>query len=419
MHCRGCGRNHLQLVLDLGKQPWGNDFIPASENRQSERYPLELFFCHDCSLVQIGYTVPKEKMFVDHNYMSGTTRSLTDHFRTVGAEILSRLNFRANDYILDVGGNDGTFLKYFREKEIGVVNVDSGKRQAEISQGNGIYCVNRFFNEETAKMLLQDKGPALCIHGSGIFFHLEEFHSAFQGIQSLLAKDGILVAEFIYLPQMIERCAFDQIYHEHLTYYTLSTFAGLLSQFGLEPFDCHLSPIHGGSCIAFIGHKGRFARMKTVESRLAWEKENGFLGVDRYLDFAKRTAMLREDLIKTVREVRRQGKSVYALGAPVKGTTIVSYCGWDSGDIQVATEINPYKVGTFVPGTRIPVVHQDSVKPPDVYLLLSWNFKDEILSRFDSFFAAGGQVIIPIPEPDQKPEPIEASHDKRILYASS
>jgi hypothetical protein len=399
MKCRCCGSSDLERVLDLGAQPWGNDFIPISENRVSERYPLELFFCRQCAMVQIGHTVPKETMFSDHNYMSGTTRSLALHFEGVATRILSRTAIGPNEYILDIGGNDGTFLRSFSKRGTKVLNVDSGRKQTERSSANGVECLNEFFNEQSAIRIESARGKAKVIHGSGIFFHLEELHSVFKGVNRLLDNDGLLVAEFIYLPEMIKNCAFDQIYHEHLLYYGLTTFSRFLNIHGLEIHDCVFAPIHGGSCVAFIGHKGSRPQSAAVLSNIACEATEGFLTTPIYHEFAHRVEKLRSDLRGAIADLRGKGKSVQTLGAPVKGSTIINYCGFSEKDIDCATEINELKCNTYVPGTRIPVVHQFTILPPDVYLLLSWNFKDEILAHLKEFRANGGKILVPIPSP--------------------
>ena len=202
--CRCCGSSDVVSVLDLGAQPWGNDFINIEDQRQCARYPLALSVCSVCMMTQIAYTVPKEVMFITHNYISGTTRKLRAHFVTVAQDMLAKIPFGPRDYLVDIGGNDGTFLVPIRERGVGVLNVESATLQAEISRRKGLPTVNRFFSLETARALLREYGPARVIHGSGVFFHLEELHSAFAGIKELLHPDGMIVAEFIYLPTMIE-----------------------------------------------------------------------------------------------------------------------------------------------------------------------------------------------------------------------
>lgn len=394
--CRACGRGNLELILDLGKQPWGNDFRPTELGQTCPRYPLEFLYCHDCTMCQIGHTVPKETMFREHGYLSGTTRSLARHFDSVASRIAERVAFGPSDYVLDVGGNDGTFLRFVRERGLGVLNVDAGINQYQASLANGIPCINRFFNLETADDIRRERGPAKVIHGAGIFFHLEELHSAFEGVRHLLADDGVVVAEFIYLPSMVETTAFDQIYHEHLTYYTLGSFERLLQGHGLRINDAELASIHGGSCIAYIGRgdsvSPALARLRDCEGM------GGFDTPAPYRQFAKDASELQDRIRDRVRRFKAGSRRIQALGAPVKGTTILHYCGFDERDIECAVEINRLKCGTFYPGTRIPVVHQDEVDPPDAYLLLAWNFRDEIMPKLERFRSGGGQVLIPIPD---------------------
>ena len=400
MKCRCCGSEKLDLVLDLGDQPWGNNFISIKSEEKAKNYPLKLFFCCNCKMLQLDYAIPKEEMFVKHTYLSGTTSSLRKHFLEVTNYALTQINLEKNNYILDIGGNDGTFLEHFKEMGQSVLNVDSGLLQAEKCKEKGIPCLNNFFNKELADQILSDYGYASVIHGSGIFFHLEELHSVFSGIRKLLdPNNGLLIAEFIYLPDMIENVAYDQIYHEHLLYYSLSTFQNLLDIYDLEIVDAIRKPIHGGSCIAFVRHKGKFEKSKKLNELLKYEEEKRFNSIDIYLDFAKKVKQNREILKNILSDIRSQGKTIIALGAPVKGSTLINYCNLTTNEIDCGVEINPHKCGTYYPGTSIPVFHQDDVAPPDYFLLLSWNFKAEILSKIKPILDNGTKVIVPIPYP--------------------
>lgn len=349
-------------------------------------------------MIQLGYTVPKEVMFLDHQYVSSTTRSLRNHFSLIRDKIMSRAVFKQGEYALDIGGNDGTFLSLFKDKGVGVLNVDSGHLQARLSEAAGVPCVNKFFNETTAREIRDAKGPARIVHGSGIFFHLEELHSAFRGIKQLLAPDGLLVAEFIYLPEMVRNTAFDQIYHEHLLYYTLHSFNNVLGRHGLAIHDAELVPIHGGSCIAYIKHAQSAAPTPALSTLL--DAERMYNDIAPYQQFAENTMHLRDKLVAMVADIRGRGLTIQALGAPVKGSTILNYCKFTERDIDCAVEINEHKCNTYYPGTMIPVYHQKSVGPPDVYLLLAWNFKDEILPKLGDFRKSGGKILVPIPEPE-------------------
>jgi hypothetical protein len=400
MKCRCCGSNDLQMILDLSDQPWGNDYAPLDQERKAIEYSLRLWVCKECMMSQIDSTIPKEIMFVNHTYVSGTTKSLKNHFVEVGKSIIEKNKLGQGNYLLDIGGNDGTFLEFFKESGIDVLNVDSGKLQAEISNSKNIPCINKFFNEDTAKEILQSKGHATVIHGSGIFFHLEELHSVFKGLKLLLDPYGVIVAEFIYLPGMLGNCAYDQIYHEHLLYYSLLTFQRLLSQFDLEIFDAELKPIHGGSCIAYAGHKGKIQLSDRYLKLQENEINNGIDKFETYFKFHDEVEKNKKKLLEMLQELKKKGLKVQALGAPVKGSTIINYCKLTSDLIECGVEINPHKFNTYFPGTTIPVYDQNNTPEPDVYLLLAWNFKEEILSKLSDFREKGGKILVPIPSPE-------------------
>jgi len=311
--------------------------------------------------------------------------------------VLRKTKFNNLDYVLDIGGNDGTFLKNFVNKRIKSLNVDSGVKQFKESKKNGVSCINDFFNYQLAKKIYKKYGSSRVIHGSGIFFHLEELNSVFKGIKFLLDENGILVAEFIYLPNMIKKNAFDQIYHEHLLYYSINTFQKLLKRHNLEIFDAKIYEIHGGSCVAFISHKEKFKKSPFLKKIINKEIKEGINKITTYKTFKKNIINLKIKLNKLPLDLKKGNKKVYALGAPVKGSTLINFLDLNEDLIECATEINQNKFNTYYPGTKIPVLNQAKVKHPDYYLLLSWNFKDEIIKKMKDFRKSGGKFIIPIP----------------------
>ncbi len=398
--CRNCASDDLELVLDLGLQPWGNDFVSVSRATDIPKYPLQLLVCKQCWMAQVGHTVPKETMFIDHGYMTGTTRSIKAHFKQVADEIIAQTQFRSGDYVLDIGGNDGTFLQQIKPHGIDVLNIDSGKLQARRSEESGIPCLNQFFDEQSAARLLARKGPARIVHGANVLFHVEVLHSVFSGIKNIMATDGRLVAEFVYLPIILQNNTFDQIYHEHLLYYTLHSFQRLLASHDMKLVDVRMAPVHGGSCIAYAAHAQEAVEpSQRLTDRLAEEKRMGVEDMAIYMDFPQRVAAVRAEILRIIDALKAEGKSIQALGAPVKGSTIINYCGLDVDRIDCAVEVNELKVGTYVPGTKIQVRHQDRTPAPDVYLMLAWNFKDEILQKLSGFREQGGQFIVPFPTP--------------------
>lgn len=397
MTCRICGSGELQMVLDLGSQPWGNDF--RREPNEAERFPLELYFCHDCSLVQLGYTVPKEKMFLNHSYISGTTRTLRAHFDALAKSVVNEFWLELSDLVVDIGGNDGSQLQGYKDHGLRVLNIESGTQQAAQSMYKGIPVIQAFFNERVAIDVLAQHGKAQIINAAGVFFHLEELHSVVRGIKKLLAEDGVFVVQFIYLADIIAQSSFDNIYHEHLLYYTVRSLQNLLSMYGLEIFDCYRSEIHGGSMIGYVGHAGARPVKKAVREQMERELAEQLDQVETYQRFAQRAATVKADLLALLDKSRNAGKTIYAYGAPVKGSTLLNYCGLDTRYLACAVEKNPFKCMRYYPGTDIPVIDEALARRPDQYLVLAWNFLREFVVKERQFLADGGEFIVPVPSP--------------------
>ncbi len=255
MKCRVCDATDLELAIDLGEQPWCNHFLKPEEVGKEPYYPLRVLYCHQCGTVQLDYTVKKEIMFGDHTYLSGVTKSLSQHFKTVAEEVDQRFfQDTPQKSVLDIGSNDGTQLKHFQALGYEVLGVESSVTTAKIANEAGVPTLNDFFNLEVVKRLDRKFNV---INAAGVFFHLEELHSVTEGIREALTDDGVFVVQFLYMKRIVENLAFDQIYHEHLLYYNLKTVETLLNRHGLALFDAYLSPIHGGSMIGFVTHKGK------------------------------------------------------------------------------------------------------------------------------------------------------------------
>lgn len=399
--CRICGNTNIIKFLSLGSQPWCDNFLKESQlNNKELSYPLDLFYCNDCTLVQLGYTVPKETMFIDYLYLSGTTRPLEMHFELLAKNLVTKFNLNDSDLIVDIGSNDGTFLEKFKQLNVQVLGVDPGTKQAELSREKGINTLNDFFNESIAENIIKKYGKASIISAAGVFFHLEELHSVVKGIKKLLSENGVFVIQATYLPSMIENNAFDIVYHEHLVFYTLKTLKYLLSKYDLEIFDVEKIPIHGGSVIVYVSHPNHFSITSRVQELLDYELQNGFYTIEKYKNFSKKVEQIKTNLIKILTELRNNGHTIYGYGAPAKGNTMLNYCGIDSKLIDCLIETNELKSGLFAPGSKIKVIHEKNMKKiPDFYLVLAWNFIDTFIKKEQNFLKNGGKFIVPIPEP--------------------
>jgi 2-polyprenyl-3-methyl-5-hydroxy-6-metoxy-1,4-benzoquinol methylase len=398
MTCRCCGGRHVELVIDLSDQPHCNRLVrPGLPAGAEPHYPLRVGFCRDCTMVQIDHTIPKENMFSDYPYVSGTTKTLPVHFRATSERIAAAYGVGAKDLVVDIGSNDGTWLKQWVFSGARVLGVEAADNVAKIAQDAGVPTWSRFFNEECARDILAQHGPAKVVTAAGVFFHLEELHSVVRGIEALLAEDGVFVVQAIYLGGMVENTAFDQVYHEHLCYYTLKSLSALLETHGLEVFEASLVPIHGGSIEAHVARKGTRRVGESVRRMQAEEIAKGFGEIETYRAFAANVLDLRQRLVALLEEYRAKGRSVWAYGAPAKGATLLNSFGIGPALVQKAVEKNPMKVGLAIPGVRIPIEAEEGQRP-DAYLVLAWNFIEEFLRKEQAWLAEGGELIVPIPE---------------------
>jgi hypothetical protein len=400
MICRVCDSTQLVPAVDLGTQPWANHFLRAEEVGREPTYPLRLVFCERCSTVQLDYTVPKETMFSDHTYLSGMTKTLSDHFQGVAKEVDRRFfSAKRSKAMLDIGSNDGTQLRHYKDLGYDILGVEAAKLPAQLANDAGLTTLRAFFNRETATSL---ERKFEVINASGVFFHLEELHSVTDGIRLCLSDDGVFVIQFLYMKRIVENDAFDQIYHEHLLYYNVRTLENLLRRHGLALFDAEFSPIHGGSIIAYATHAARAQPTERLASLTAAEDRDAANTLPWYKAFAQRIALRKEENLKFLRDRRAAEKRIFGLGAPVKGNTLINYFGITPDLIECLVEKNAHRRGLVAPGSHIPLKIEDELEgPPDVYYVLAWNFKKEILARYADLVKKGVEFYFPVNPKDQ------------------
>lgn len=398
--CRVCSASSLVEFLDLGEQPHGDSFLNEEDLSEKEpRYPLRVNFCTTCTTVQIDYTVPKELMFEHYLYVSGTTRTLSKHFDESADRLTQRYHLNRNDLVVDIGSNDGTWLQFFKNKHLRILGIDGAKNIALIANGKGLETWPVFFNSDVAQKVVATKGKAKLVTAAGVFFHLEELHSVTSGIKELLLEDGVFCIQAIYLGEMIRSNKFDQIYHEHLTYWTLNSISRLLELHDLEIFDVSHLDIHGGSLEIHACHRGQRPIQDTVSELRQLERYLGYDQIETYLEFGRRVWKIRDRLTAILQTYRKNKMTVYAMGAPIKGATLLNSFGIKSDLVQCAVEINELKIGKYMPGARIPIVGEASVNRPDAYLLLAWNFLPELINKYFDYLNTGGAFIVPFPDP--------------------
>jgi len=370
--------SNYEIILDLGYHPWGNDFLKPNQVGKEKKYPLRLVYCNESGLLQLDYFVPKETMFKEHTYISGTTKTLIDHFYDLAHE--NTVEYELDpiiDFILDIGGNDGSQLKqYHRLGFNNLINFESATNICKLSKNNGINTINDFFNESTANIHLKKQSIKL-INASGVFFHLEELDSVIKGINYCLDENGVFVVQAMYAGAMVDNLNFDTIYHEHLCYYTLNSLTNLLNKYDLHLHDAYFKDIHSGSIIAKFTKK----KQNLTNRALTFLETDAKFTLDTFKDFANKIENRRYQLKELLEQIVNKGNVIYAYGAPVKGNTLLNYMNIDNNLIKKVVEVNPYKIGTFTPGSHIPVVEESDNDLPDYYLMLSHNFEKEILEK--------------------------------------
>jgi hypothetical protein len=395
--CRGCKNKNFTTVLDLGDQPWCNDFLTKEQLGKENSYPLRLTHCDTCGLLQLDYTVSKEIMFGDHKYCSGMTKTLLNHFYDVAKENVTQFNIQSDDLIVDIGGNDGSQLIQYQKLGItNVLNFESAIAVSEIAREAGVKTITEFFNEENALKHIS-KNSVKLYNASGVFFHLEELHSVIKGIKETLKNEGVLIVQFMYAGAMIEGKNFDTIYHEHLCYYTINSLANLLKPYGLEIFDGYYSPIHSGSIIAKITHSDNNLNVKTDRLLKLIEQDKKY-DLNSFVSLANEVRDQKHVLKTLLMQLKNEGKKIYVYGAPAKGNTLLNYFEIDNTLVDKAVEVNKMKIGCYLPKSHIPIVQEDKNDLPDYYLLLSHNFAEEIIEKNKDIINKGVKFIIPFPK---------------------
>jgi SAM-dependent methyltransferase len=399
--CRSCGHADLKQVLDLGCVPLANALLTAEQLHEPEdRFPLELYFCPQCALVQIGETVPPERLFRDYAYASSFSDTMVAHARTLVETLIARRNLGPASLVIEVASNDGYLLQFYNDRGIPVLGIEPAANIAELAiKTKGIPTLVEFFDEELARRLVAQRRLADIIHAHNVFAHVPDPNKFVAGIKHVLKPGGVAVIEAPYVRDLIAKLEFDTIYHEHFSYYSVSAVDALCRRHDLVVGDVELVPIHGGSLRLFITHAGRPTSPRVTEL-LAKEKSEGLLTFDHYRDFADRVARLKHDLLALLHRLQGEGRRIAAYGASAKGSTLMNAFGLDGRLIEFVVDRSHLKQGRFTPGNHLPILPPEALleRRPDYVLLLTWNFSAEILVQQSEFRRRGGKFIIPVPD---------------------
>lgn len=396
--CRICGSTKMVKILDLGVMPPANSFLDKEELSKPEAaFPLRVYFCTSCALLQLRDRVDPRYMFRHYAYMTSASRPLVDYFTEFGDELARKFVRSKNDLVVEVGGNDGPLLSVIQEK-CRVLNIEPAKNIAQISQIKGIPTITEFFSEDLAKKIVARRGTATVLTGSNVFAHIDDMHDLFLGAKRLIGPKGVFVMEVHWVGNLIYEGGFDQIYHEHLCYYSLHSLQRLAEQFGLKVFDAKITKMHGATLRAFISAPRPV--QPSVGAVLAKELKLGLEKLSTYKKFALRVKKNQKDLRSLLLRLKRQGKTIAGYGAPAKGNTLLNFCRINNKTIDYIVDTTIFKQGLYSPGGHIPVYSPEHFKEkqPDYMVLLAWNYADAIMRKEEEYRKKGGKFIIPVPK---------------------
>lgn len=397
--CRICKGTSLTRILSLGEHPPVDNFTDAAHCADEKRYPLDVYFCGTCNLVQLLDVVSEEELFHgEYAYFSSASKPLVDHFHSY-AEDLKKEQLKDGDLVVDIGSNDGVLLQFLTDK-YRVLGIEPSGNVAEAARKKGIETLDGFFTVEMAKKIVETHGKAKVITANNVFAHIDNLDEIIEAVKELLTDDGIFVSESHYLLDLVERVEFDTIYHEHLCYYSVKPLQHLFGRFDMEVFDVERVNTHGGSIRVFARRATGEAPKSSVRELLALEEKAGLHTLARFGDFQKNAEAVRDKLVSLVRGCNKEGKTVTAYGAPAKGNTLLNFCGFTAEDLKYVTDTTPQKIGLLTPGSHIPVVSPDILltETPDYILLLAWNYREFILKKEGALRERGAKFIIPIPK---------------------
>jgi 2-polyprenyl-3-methyl-5-hydroxy-6-metoxy-1,4-benzoquinol methylase len=401
--CRFCGAGLKRTFVDLGMSPLCETYPSRQDLSRGEcYYPLHVYVCEQCFLVQLEEYESAENIFGDYPYFSSYSDSWLKHAENYCDKTMAQFGLSSQSFVVEVASNDGYLLQYFVRRNVPVLGIEPARNVAKVAVEKGVPTLAQFFGVRLAQQLAAEGRLADLVIGNNVLAQVPDLNDFVEGLRLLLKPAGVLTLEFPHLLRLIERNEFDTIYHEHFSYFSMLATVRILDAHGLKAFDVEELTTHGGSLRVYACRAEDLTHeiQSSVGELIAQEERAGLDSAAGYESFARQVKETKVALVDFLLTAAREGKSVAGYGAPGKSATLLHYCGIGKDLIAYTVDRSPHKQGRFLPGTRIPIYHPDHIREtrPDYVLILPWNLKDEIVEQLQYVREWGGRLVVPIPK---------------------
>ncbi len=398
--CRLCNSTNLKLVLQLTPTPLADSYVSKEyHNKVQKIYPLDLFLCHKCGLLQLLDVIQPEDIYLNYIYVTASSLGLIEHFQKYANKVMDAINPPPGALIVDIGSNDGILLKFFKEKGMRVLGIEPAATIAKKATESGIETLPIFFTEEIAGKIKNDYGFASVVTANNLFANIDKLADFTKGVRSILAPDGVFIFESFYVADQIQNMVFDFIYHEHLSYFSVKPLDFFFRKYGMELIDVERVPTKGGSLRYTVQLAGgprhvsaSVGYFKSNEKKLKLHKPKMFK------DFEARIESIKKQVTSLMQELKEKGKKIAGYGASATSTTLIYHFNLGEA-LSFIVDDNISRQNLFSPGYHIPVLPQQTIyeQKPDYVLILAWRYLQPILEKHQKFLNQGGHFIVPLP----------------------
>lgn len=396
--CRGCGSSNLIMFLDLGEVPLAGGFLTQEEIPEERRFPLKVYYCQNCGLVQVLDIIDPSKLFKNYFYVSSVIKSLSLHFQNYADYLSKKYLNKKDSKILEFGCNDGVLLQYFKNcKNIRAFGVDPSVNVTKIAEDKGLEVYTSYFNKDISNSLKKSIGKVDVVTGSNVFAHVDNIRRIIDAAKIIMKPDGVFIVEVHYLKDLIEKNQYDTIYHEHLCYYSVTALNNIFKKSKMRLIDVDHLDMHGGGIrVTAVKESSRRPVCSSVQKFIESEK---FINTDSLLKFGEICKNHKKELLVLLNSLKSEGASIVGYGAPGRGTILLNYCGIDNSYLDYIVDISPLRAGRLMPGVHVQICGLDKARnnPPDYFLVLAWNYYDSIREQEQEIIKKGVKFILPLP----------------------